>query len=1157
MLECQMGDGGGAQEEPYMSVRSAHVRSGNPRTGNGPSGLAVPAPVSETPTHVPLEAEDAPNPGRGSSGDETNPHGSPPNQEEDYLVVQPDESASEEETHTESSEEESTHDPQINQRNRTNRNTPKTRPNIKIASLNMRGRQKENKDKMRMVIDWLRMNNVAILALQETHIMEDTINDLNTKYRHLKFFGSGLTTSSGGILFIVSERAGTPLDLGFKVFEKGRSGILNLKYENQELNVVNVYMPNHKALQKEALENLTRELRNYRNITDTELIILGDWNFVEDKIDRSPQHDDDRRVTREMTNLKATYDLIDGWREANPESRSFTWEGTTGNERRKIFSRIDRIYITRNTWEVTNEYKIINCDISDHDGVSVNIIDATAPPVGKGEQKLNLNIVNHPIFKKEAERLINKLEKQIQGYKRKEGRTKNPEEIQNLRTRHSPQKSWYEYKKGILGASILAMQKRREELLRVRRQTEKNIKKAERELRNCEPEHEETCRKSLSQNKKTMNDYDEKARNKRTYLNEAKWFRVNEKMSKQWFSLNRPKVTNSTIKSLFKTETEEETTDPEELLEIARHHHSQLQKEPPMDRAREAAINEILSTLSKELEDKDIKEIGKDITYREVNETLRKTPNGKAPGPDGIPNEFWKIEIKWRDKQKRENNQQTETTRETIAKTRPCIAAMMTKVFQDIEQHGPIDTQFSEARMGLLYKKKDKREIQNYRPITLLNTDYKIYTKTIANRLRIVAPKLIHKDQAGFMPKRSIYDQTKIVELMIKWCDNTKNKGIIVCLDQEKAYDRIDLNYLWKTLEKFKFPESFITKVKNLYKQASTAIRVNGFVSNLFEIRRGVRQGDPMSCLLYNLAIEPLIERIRASPLKGFRVSPDLNRVLVKVYADDTTVFLGPEDNPKNLQECLDIFCTASTARFNNLKTEIIPLGSKENRLELIRSRKYNNWEIEEEIHIAQEGEATRILGSWQGNGINIQSKWNDMIEKQLKTMRRWKIHHPSVAGRILISKALVISLAYYLMTVNGIPRTTLMTMEKNIRNFIWNGKRGQLAWERAILPVKEGGLGAPSLKIRYEAIKVGWLKRWWRPIPDRPDWAWVANELVFQCAQQKPTVARPTVKEWICQTWPIKIRSELIPKSLREMIEAAQKYNATISVMRAPKSSD
>ena len=123
----------------------------------------------------------------------------------------------------------------------------------------------------------------------------------------------------------------------------------------------------------------------------------------------------------------------------------------------------------------------------------------------------------------------------------------------------------------------------------------------------------------------------------------------------------------------------------------------------------------------------------------------------------------------------------------------------------------------------------------------------------------------------------------------------------------------------------------------------------------------------------------------------------------------------------------------------------------------------------------------------------------------------------------------------------------------KNIRKFIWNGKKGQIAWERAILPISEGGIGAPSVKIRYEAIKVDWLKRWWRPGPDRPDWAWVANEIIFQSAQLKPNIARSAVREWICQTWPIKTRSEFMTKSLKEMIEAARKYNAALSVMRAP----
>ena len=114
MLESQMGDRGGAQEEPYMSVQSAHVQSGNPRTGNGPSRLAFPATVSETPTHISLKAEDAPYPGRGLNKDENNPPGSLTIQEEDSLDAQPDKSASEDKSHIDSSEEEDTDETQIN-----------------------------------------------------------------------------------------------------------------------------------------------------------------------------------------------------------------------------------------------------------------------------------------------------------------------------------------------------------------------------------------------------------------------------------------------------------------------------------------------------------------------------------------------------------------------------------------------------------------------------------------------------------------------------------------------------------------------------------------------------------------------------------------------------------------------------------------------------------------------------------------------------------------------------------------------------------------------------------------------------------------------------------------------------------------------------------
>jgi len=354
------------------------------------------------------------------------------------------------------SDEDDPPDPVPNHRKRGKANRPKSRLGITIASLNMRGRQKDRKNKMTMVVDWLRTNRIAILAVQETHLMESSLVDLNKRYRHLKFLGSGLSTSSGGIMFIINELVGTLQYIQFEVIEKGRSGILSLQYGAQEMKIVNVYMPNHKSPQREALVKLRRMLRARGDINNTEFFIMGDWNFIEDKADRSPQHDDDLGVTNEMNKLKMSLDLLDGWRTLNPGSRSFTWEGMFGNKRKKIFSRINHIYTTRDTWEITNKYKTINCDFSDHDGVAVTVREALVAETRNGEAKLNRNITRHPLFKKEADRLLYKLERKLNKYSWLEGRKQRPGKeatLQKLRDQYGPQVLWNKYKKDLLEAS--------------------------------------------------------------------------------------------------------------------------------------------------------------------------------------------------------------------------------------------------------------------------------------------------------------------------------------------------------------------------------------------------------------------------------------------------------------------------------------------------------------------------------------------------------------------------------------------------------------------------------------------------------------------------------------------------------------------------------
>jgi len=122
--------------------------------------------------------------------------------------------------------------------------------------------------------------------------------------------------------------------------------------------------------------------------------------------------------------------------------------------------------------------------------------------------------------------------------------------------------------------------------------------------------------------------------------------------------------------------------------------------------------------------------------------------------------------------------------------------------------------------MSLIFKKKEKMKIENYRPITLLETDYKIHTKTVVNKLGRVCQNLIHKDQAGFVPERSLFDHTRLAHLMVDFTEKQEQNGCIISLDQEKAYDKINHEYLWEILEEFRFPKEFINLVKIMYSRA-------------------------------------------------------------------------------------------------------------------------------------------------------------------------------------------------------------------------------------------------------------------------------------------------------------------------------------------------
>ena len=140
-------------------------------------------------------------------------------------------------------------------------------------------------------------------------------------------------------------------------------------------------------------------------------------------------------------------------------------------------------------------------------------------------------------------------------------------------------------------------------------------------------------------------------------------------------------------------------------------------------------------------------------------------------------------------------------------------------------------------------------------------------TKVLAMHQAEAAPTLLHKSQARFIPGRQISEQTQLFKMVLSYVEAAEEIGMIVALDQAKAYDKIKHDYLWKTLKAFKIPDNFICTVQNLYSNASTRVMINRILSS-----QGVHQGDPLSCLLFDLGIEPLSLMIRESNLKGLTI---------------------------------------------------------------------------------------------------------------------------------------------------------------------------------------------------------------------------------------------------------------------------------------------
>ena len=208
-------------------------------------------------------------------------------------------------------------------------------------------------------------------------------------------------------------------------------------------------------------------------------------------------------------------------------------------------------------------------------------------------------------------------------------------------------------------------------------------------------------------------------------------------------------------------------------------------------------------------------------------------------------------------------------------------------------------------------------ELQNWRPITLLNVDCKIAAKAIAKRIKVVLPGLTHPDQTGFVKGRYIGENIRLITDLMEYTKKQKTPGILVALDFRKAFDSLEWSFIKMTLDSFNFGTNIKHWVCTFYTNVESAVLNNGYLTNWFKPSKGVRQGCPLSPYLFILSVEILSIKIHHVPtVEGISK--------MSQFADDTNLFCANLVSVENALNIVVNFGRISGLQLNMKKTKAI-----------------------------------------------------------------------------------------------------------------------------------------------------------------------------------------------------------------------------------------
>lgn len=452
------------------------------------------------------------------------------------------------------------------------------------------------------------------------------------------------------------------------------------------------------------------------------------------------------------------------------------------------------------------------------------------------------------------------------------------------------------------------------------------------------------------------------------------------------------------------------------------------------------------------------------LSLEEIASAIKLSQTGRAPGPDGFPMEFYK---------------------EFSAKLTPILKS----VYDEALATGNLPQTLTQATISVLLKKdKDPVQCSSYRPISLLCCDYKILTKILAQRLNPIISTIIDEDQTGFIPGRQSFFNVRRLFNLIFSPHSTIHPEVILSLDAEKAFDRIEWTYLFAVLEKFGMGPTFCRWIKVLYSTPMAAVRTNGLISEYFPLYRGTRQGCCLSPFLFDIAIEPLATAIRSDGrIKSISRGEIKHKILL--YADDLLLQISdPIESMPHLLYWLQKFSNISGYKVNLSKSLLFPLNN------LAKQITYKNSPFK------IENDKFTYLGIEIAGSIKaiFQYNYRSILDRTKTDLDRWSKTPLSLAGRINAVKMTVMPRFLYLFQMIPIflPKSYFAQLDRCISLFIWNKKPARIKKASLEKAKSDGGLGLPNFLFYYWAANIVKMTYWITMFADKEGPVWTDMEL-------------------------------------------------------------